>query len=98
MHEVLFHGLMKPGAARTSAGTDAVASYHTLDEEVGQVAQLAQTGCLVLNHFVPTDFDPEPLLAKIRAHYSGPVVVGEDLMRVDLATRSIHHAHLTVGY
>ena len=98
VHEVFFHGIMRSDPTRPVASIDAVASYHTRDDEVGRIASLAATGCLVLNHFVPTDFDAAALLAKLRADYRGPIVVGEDLMRLDLAARSVTHAHLTLGY
>lgn len=63
----------------------AVISIHTPLEEVGQLAQRASVKKLVLNHFVP-GFDPEESvdgwIAGVRKHYSGEIIVGEDLMQI----------------
>ena len=40
---------------------------------------------LVLSHFVPAedpDVPDEEWLAPVRRHYSGPVIVGRDLMEI----------------
>lgn len=74
-----------------------VASYHTLSSEVGKVAARAAVKCLVLNHFVPVEFDRSALLAEVRKDYEGPIVVGEDLMRIVLATREIQYAGAVIG-
>lgn len=88
VHEVFILREMPVVAGVRSAATrDAVAGYHTLSTEVGKVAAQAQVGCLVLNHFVPTRFDAAALVADVRAHYSGPLILGQDLLSYDLATR-----------
>lgn len=98
VHECFIHREMTivPGV-RTEEGTRAVASYHTLSDEVGRVASEAQARCLVLNHFVPTRFDREALLAEVRATYNGPIVIGEDLMRLDLARMALMHQGAVIG-
>jgi ribonuclease Z len=53
--------------------------------------------CLMLNHFVPTRFDKEAVLAEVRRDYRGPVLIGEDLMSVDLATGVVVHAGARIG-
>jgi len=57
--------------------------HHSSAEEVGQVASAAGVKMLVLSHLVPAD-DPDvpddEWIAAARRHYSGPVVVGRDLM------------------
>jgi ribonuclease Z len=73
-----------PGV-RTLEGVQAVASYHTLSAEVGGIAAEAGVRCLALNHFVPTQFDRQALIDEVRRDYAGPLVVGEDLMTIDLA-------------
>ena len=98
VHECFIHREMKPiPGARTQEGIDAVASYHTLSTEVGQVAAEARAKCLVLNHFVPVRFDKATLLAEVRSAYGGPIVLGEDLMSLDLATGMLSHAGGVVG-
>ncbi len=98
VHECFIHREMKiiPGV-RTQEGTDAVASYHTLSSEVGKVATRAGVKCLVLNHFVPTQFDRAALLAEVRADYNGPIVIGEDLLGIDLSRGALTYREMTIG-
>jgi ribonuclease Z len=97
VHECFIHGLMKPGPGRSAEGLAAVASYHTLSHEVGKVAAAMGAKCLVLNHFVPVAFDRAALLAEVRRDYDGPIVIGEDLMSLDLATGMLLHANGAIG-
>ena len=98
VHECFIHGAMKPvPGARTQEGIDAVASYHTLSSEVGPIAAEARAKRLVLNHFVPVRFDKAALLAEVRQAYDGPIVLGEDLMSLDLATGMLSHAGGVIG-
>ena len=58
---------------------------HTSVEDAGRVAQAAGVKTLVLSHFVPTEgFDVTDGMwaAPARAHFSGRVVVGKDLLEV----------------
>jgi len=58
---------------------------HTSTEDVGKVAAAAGVKKLVLTHFVPAD-DPsltdEMWLEGVRKHYSGPIIMGRDLLEV----------------
>ena len=93
VHEVFVHRDLPVVPGRRSAETVAqVASYHTLSGEVGKIAARAGVGCLALTHFVPPDCDREALLAEVAADFSGPVVIGEDLMTLEPATGRIGHA------
>ena len=98
LHECFIHREMPivPGV-RTAEGLAAVAGYHTLSAEVGKIATAAKVRCLVLNHFVPTRFDRAVLLAEVRQDYTGPILIGEDLMRIDLAADSVRHGDMVVG-
>lgn len=99
LHEVFIRREMRPvEGVRTQEGIDAVASYHTLSSEVGAVAAEADVGVLILNHFVPTRFDRAALVAEVRAQWSGPLVLGEDLMAYDLATRTLQAGSATVAF
>jgi ribonuclease Z len=83
---------MKPEpGVRTQEGLDNVERYHTIAADVGRLAAEAQVRTLMLNHFVPTRFDRDAVLAEVRARYRGPVLLGEDLMRIDLATGIVAH-------
>lgn len=92
VHECYVHREMKPAPGRTAAGLANVAAYHTLSDEVGKVAAAAAVKCLLLNHFVPVRFDKEALLAEVARDYAGPVLIGEDLMSVDLVSGAIDYA------
>ncbi|MEX4007248.1 MBL fold metallo-hydrolase [Neoaquamicrobium sediminum] len=63
----------------------AVIAIHTPLEDVGRIAEAAKVKTLVLNHFVP-GFDPEETpegwTVGVSRHFSGRVIVGEDLMEV----------------
>lgn len=100
VHEVfLHHELPEVPGVRTRGGIENVASYHTLSNMVGEVATESNTGCLMLTHFVPTRFNRAELLAEVRAVYSGPLIIGEDLMTFDTMDRSLYvdGALLTLG-
>ena len=98
VHECFIHREMAviPGV-RTAEGLAAVAGYHTLSHEVGKVAAEADVRCLVLNHFVPVRFERAALLAEVRRDYAGPIVIGEDLMHLDLATGLLRHGEGVIG-
>jgi len=100
VHEVYVHRDMQDIAGlRTQAGMDAVAAYHTLSDEVGKIAAEAGVGALMLTHFVPPRTDRDALLAEVRADFPGPVLIGEDLMSVDLADRTVRwgNARISLG-
>jgi len=97
VHEVFAHShddQSLVAGTRTTETMQAVASYHTTAEEVGQIACDANVKCLVLNHIVPPDADEKKLIASVRHHYSGPVVVGEDLMEIDLRAGLFTQQHV----
>jgi ribonuclease Z len=98
VHECMIHRELPavPGV-RTAETLAAVASYHTLSQEVGRVAVEARAKCLMLNHFVPTRFDRAALLAEVRRDYAGPVIVGEDLMRLDLDSGALSVGDAVIG-
>jgi ribonuclease Z len=98
VHECFIHRemLALPGVRRPET-IENVASYHTPSTEVGKVAAQARARCLILNHFVPVAFDAAALMAEVRADYAGPVLVGEDLMQFDTATRMVSHGDVMVA-
>ncbi len=100
VHECFVHRDLQPvHGVRSAATVAAVASYHTRSDEVGRVAAQANAKLLVLNHFVPTRFDRDAVLAEVARDYAGPIAVGEDLMRFDCAARRVAHRdfHLQLG-
>ena len=58
-----------------------LASYHTQPPDLGRVAAGARAKTLVVTHLMPGSV-PAELVGHARAHYEGPVVVGEDLLEV----------------
>jgi ribonuclease BN (tRNA processing enzyme) len=56
---------------------------HTTIEQVGEVAQRAGAGTLVLNHLVPAD-NPHRRWLEARGGFSERLIVGEDLMQLGL--------------
>ncbi len=99
VHEVFVHREMPVIPGRRSAETVAnVAAYHTLSSEVGKVAREAGVGCLGLAHFVPPDCDREALLAQVNADFAGPVIIGEDLMTIDPARRTVAYGGAVMAF
>jgi ribonuclease Z len=47
---------------------------------------------------VQTKFDRDALVAEVRAQWSGPLILGEDLMAYDLATRTLKAGSATVAF
>ena len=85
LHEVFIHREMPVvEGVRTEETRANVAGYHTLSSEVGKIAAEAGVGCLVLTHFVPPDCGRAALLDEVAADFQGPIIVGEDLMEIDV--------------
>jgi ribonuclease Z len=92
VHECFLHAEMPvvPGL-RSAETVAAVASYHTPSDQVGRVAREAGVKVLILNHFVPTRFDRHRLMDEVAGDFTGPVAIGEDLMRYDCLKRRFTH-------
>ena len=62
-----------------------IMSHHTTAEDAGRIAGEAGVKQLVLSHLVPPD-DPQiaesDWIAAARQHFSGPIVVGKDLLEI----------------
>ena len=98
VNEVFVHREMPVIEGVRSAETvENVAAYHTLSSDVGKLARRANVRCLALTHFVPPHADRAALLAEVRADYEGPVILGEDLMRIDLARESLSYGQAHIG-
>jgi ribonuclease Z len=97
VHECFIHRQMAQGRMRSEQGLANVTAYHTLSSDVGKVASRAGAGMLLLNHFVPVEFDRDALLREVCADFKGPVAIGEDLLSVDVPRRAIGYAGLRLG-
>ncbi len=89
VHEVYIHRGPQPSMLVEDPGSRNVQSYHTSSDVVGRVAHEAEAGVLLLSHFVPTRFDEEELLNQVSADFDGPILIGEDLMNIDVAERRV---------
>lgn len=98
--EVFIDSEMPIVAGVRSAETVAsVQSYHMTPTAVAGLARRAGAKALALTHLVPPGADTLTLAAEIRAGgYDGPLIVGEDLMRVALPQRFIHWNSATIGF
>lgn len=91
--DVLVHeAMMVPAVERLVARVpnalalkQSILSHHTSAEDAGRIAQQAGVKLLVLSHFVPPD-DPtitdQMWIDAARTHFSGPVIVGKDLLEI----------------
>ena len=98
VHEVFIHREFTAVPGRTQDTIANVAAYHTASREVGKVAAEANVRGLLLTHFVPSRFDREALLEEVRADFPGPLLIGEDLMRVDITTGTVRHAGAVMSF
>jgi len=97
LHEVFIHNEMPVvDGIRTAQTIKNVASYHTLDSEVGKVATKAKVGCLMLTHFAPPKFDRKKLLNTVSQDFKGHVLIGEDLMTFDVKRKRLSWKNLEV--
>ncbi len=69
-----------------SARLQDILDYHSTVEQAAQTAQKAGVGTLVLTHYVPAmqRGQADDWLAPATAHFSGNVVLGDDLTSVDV--------------
>jgi hypothetical protein len=51
----------------------------------------------VLNHFVPVEFDRDALLREVTADFAASVLIGEDLLSVDVPRRAVGFAGLRLA-
>ena len=75
--------------ASPSSGADAkgrwtVQTYHTSAREAGEVAQKAKVKMLVLTHLMPANATEQEFLDEAKKGFSGKIMVGRDLMRIEL--------------
>jgi ribonuclease Z len=63
-----------------------VLDYHSSVEDAAQTATRAGVGTLILTHYIPAmpSGAESEWLALAEAHFSGPIVVGDDLTSVEL--------------
>lgn len=84
---------------RTAATVAAVKSYHMTPQVVGDLARSRAARALAITHIVPPGADTALLAEEIRASgYAGPLIIGEDLMRLELPQRLLRWNGATIGF
>jgi ribonuclease Z len=89
--DVLVHEVLAANAYRslhtalTPRQVQRVMEHHTKTEEAGMVFAKVKPKLAVYSHIVPPD--ATDLIADTRKTYSGPVVVGEDLMSIEIGEK-----------
>jgi ribonuclease Z len=97
--EVFADREMVPAAGIRSRRTiAAVRSYHMTPRQIAEMASASRVQALALTHLVPPNADRAALVAEIRETYRGPVIVGEDLMSIDPAARTVTLPGLHLAY
>lgn len=98
--EVFIDSQMPVTAGVRSAETVAsVQSYHMTPAVVAGLARRAGVKALALTHLVPPGADTAALFAEVRAGgYAGPLIVGEDLMRLELPARLLRWNGAAIGF
>jgi len=98
VNEVFIHqNLPVIEGVRTAESVENVASYHTLSSDVGKLAADANVKVLVLTHFVPPDADRQSLLDEVSGDFTGPVILGEDLMTIDAGQMLVTHGNTHIA-
>lgn len=97
LNEVFVHREMPIiEGVRSQQTVDNVGAYHTASSEVGKMAGRVDVNTLVLTHFVPPNCDREKLLAEVGTDFKGQIIIGEDLMRFDLASGRIRAGNMVL--
>ncbi len=87
VHEVVHPAAFDEMARGTNASTigEHISRNHTMVEDVGKIAAAAGVDRLVLSHMIPHQgLSREDWVGPIRPHFDGEVIVGEDLMEIDV--------------
>lgn len=93
--DVLIHEVIDPGAFRVenpSTSTEriqTVVAHHTTPEQAGTIFARVKPKLAVYSHIVPGG--TTGLIDLTRKKYSGPLEVGEDLMRVEVGEKVVVH-------
>jgi ribonuclease BN (tRNA processing enzyme) len=91
VHEAMLEPALEALVARVGNGDDRLMTHlhrsHTTAQDAGRIAAAAGVGALALHHLIPSDdpgFGPEDWQRATRTHWSGPLHVGRDGLRIAL--------------
>lgn len=91
IHEVIdVEDYEKSGSLDTSEQTKKIIGHHTTAEEAGSIFSRVKPKLAVYSHIVPPDVPN--VIPHTRKTYSGPLVLGEDLMTIEIGDKVEVHA------
>lgn len=86
--DLLVHEVVSPAsfvrAGVSESRTESVIEHHITPERAGEVFSRTHPRLAVYSHIVQPDATEQELIAPTRRTYAGPLVVGEDLMVIDV--------------
>jgi ribonuclease Z len=82
--DLLVHEVVAPSIFH---GPASVIEHHTTAEQAGEVFARTKPRLAVYSHIVPPTATEQDLIPPTRKSYPGPVVVGEDLMVIDVGEK-----------
>jgi ribonuclease Z len=77
-----------PSAGAEGIRPWSIRDYHTSAAEAGEMAEKAKVKTLVLTHLIPANAPDQYFLDEAKKAFSGKILVGRDLMRVDVSGSS----------
>lgn len=90
VQEVFIDREMQEIPGKRSAQTiQSVRSYHTTPHEAAGLAAEGKVDVLMLTHIVPPSANRTALVHEVAAHFSGPILIAEDLMRYDILNKIV---------
>ncbi|HKC26142.1 MAG TPA: MBL fold metallo-hydrolase [Thermoanaerobaculia bacterium] len=91
--DLLVHEVVSPEVERRVAKIqgkeriERVIAHHTTPEEAGRIFARAKPRLAVYSHIVPSPATAADLVPPTRKTYAGPLVVGEDLVEIDVGEK-----------
>jgi ribonuclease Z len=91
--DLLVHEVVSPDVERRVAKTqgkeriERIIAHHTTPEQAGEIFARVKPRLAVFSHIVPSPARAKDLLPGARKAYKGPLVVGEDLLEIDVGEK-----------
>ncbi|MCM3877931.1 MAG: MBL fold metallo-hydrolase [Thermoanaerobaculia bacterium] len=87
VHEVVAVDVERRLSQMSPAATQRVIDHHTTPEDAGRVFATAKPKLAVYSHIVPSPTSARDLEGPTRKTYAGPLLVGEDLMVIEVGEK-----------
>ncbi len=83
--DILVHEsyVRRPASASPVPGRWSIYDYHSSAREAGEAAAKAKVKVLVLTHLMPANATEQDFLNEAKKSFTGKIIVGRDLMRID---------------